>query len=171
MTSLALVHGTDQVENLATGEILTLADATLDELAEAREALTELLRRRHLAASLIDDELARRQDQAQSTGAPFGTGQRFRISVARAGSASYDSDRLRGELLTRVDRNELPITRDAVENLFDVSHWRLRLKLWRDLCAQHPELMALDERYRRTSRRTVTIQHRAVIDATAEEMS
>ena len=114
MSGLELVYGTDAVLNLATGEVLSLADASLDELAEARERLGQLWHTRTTAAMMIDAELVRRADVALSQGESFGRTERFAVSVDRGGAVQYDSNALRAELCQKAARGELPITLQAV---------------------------------------------------------
>jgi hypothetical protein len=62
MTSLQLVRGPTDVVNPATGEQLSLLAETMQTLAQARSALSELKAQIDEANRLIDAEIARRLD-------------------------------------------------------------------------------------------------------------
>lgn len=171
MSGLELVYGTDAVLNLATGEVLSLADASLDELAEARERLGQLWHTRTTAAMMIDAELVRRADVALSQGESFGRTERFAVSVDRGGAVQYDSNALRAELCQKAARGELPITLQAVERAFAVTQYRLDLSTWRNLTKRWPELEEIAERHSTAKRRGAHVKRRELIEGTAEEVA
>lgn len=164
MSNLALVHGDGEVLDLATMEVLTLTNASLDELAEARDALGELYHARNEATHLVDAELVRRADNALASGEDFGATGRYTISVDRGGAAIYDSNALRADLLGRASRGELPITVSAVERAFSVTQYRLDLHAWRNLCKRWPELTEIGERHVTPKRRSAHVKRRNVIE-------
>lgn len=168
--ALELVGGVDEVVNLRTGEMLVLADASVDDLAEAREALGELWHIRTTAAMMLDAELVRRADEALRTGEDFGRGARFRVYVDRGGAVVYDSNGLRADLLQRLNRGELPgVTLGGIERLFAVSQYRLDLKRWRDICKSNPDLAQIGERHTTAKRRGTKIDRLDVVEGSAEE--
>lgn len=170
MSGLELIHGPHAVLNLATGQVLDLGEATVDELAEARERLGELWHMRTTAAMMIDAELCQRADAALAAGEDFGHGQRFDVYVDRGGAASYDANALRAELLQRAREGELPITVQAVERAFAVQSYRLDLRLWASLCKRWPTLRDIGERHLTIKRRSTRVKRRDLIEATAEEV-
>jgi len=171
MAGLELYRDVGRVLNLRTGEMLVLADAALDDLAEAREALGQLWHERTTAAAMIDAELVRRADEALRTGEDdFGHGARFRVRVDRGGAVQYDSNALRADLLQRANRREIPVTLGAVEGLFIVTQYRLDLVRWRNMCKRWPELVEIGERHSNIKRRGTKIE-RLAVDGTAVDES
>jgi hypothetical protein len=168
---LELYGGNDAVLNLRTGEMLVLADASLDDLAEARLALGELWHTRTTAAMMLDAELVRRADEALRTGDDFGHGARFRVFVDRGGALDYNSNALRAALLAKADAGEIELTRDAVDRLFKVSQYRLDLKRWADVVKRWPDLAELGELHSSPKRRGAKIERRDVVESSAVELS
>jgi hypothetical protein len=172
MSRLELVRGVSAVLNVPTGEVLELEDATLDELAEARESLKQIRNDATTAGLMIDAELVRRADQALATGEDFGETERFRVYVARGGAYDYDSEGLRKELLERAGRGELPITVEAVERAFTVrTKHVVNLSVFNSMCKRWEVLREIRERYLKPKRRTTEIKRRALIESTAEEVT
>lgn len=166
MAGLELVQG-GGVLNLRTGELLSLKEASLDDLAEAREALADLWHERTTAAMMIDAELVERADAALAVGEEFGRTGRFQVSVDRGGAVAYDSVGLRAELMARARRGDLPITSLAVEHAFRVTQYRLDRSRWANLTKRWPELAEIAERFTQPIRRKAKVERRAV-DSTAE---
>jgi len=171
MTGLELVHGVNGVLNLATGQVLELEDATLDELAEARERLGELWHERTTAAMMIDAELVRRADAALATGEDFGRTERFAVYVDRGGAVQYDSNAMRADLMARAQRGELPITTEAVERAFHVSQYRLDLHVFNNWRKRWPQLAEIGELHATPKRRSAKVKRQALIESTAEEVT
>jgi hypothetical protein len=176
MAGLELYSGPDRVLNLRTGEMLALAEASTDDLAEARLALGELWHMRTTAAMMVDAELIQRADAAALTGEDFGRGPRFRVYPARGTAIEYDSNAIRAALLQAHNRGELAITLGAIERLFVVTQYRLDLKGWRNL--EHNGLVDAEARRRLTEiveahsapkRRGVKIERRDVVESTATD--
>jgi hypothetical protein len=179
MAGLELVAGVDRVLNVRSGEMLTLEDAALDDLAEAREALTALWHERTTAAMMIDAELVRRADLALAEHGDeyeWGKGARFRVYVDRGGAMQIDANALRNDLMRRHNGGELPgITLGAIERLFKVAQWRVDLGVWRKLrlnplvpAETRDRLVEVVERHTTPKRRGTRVE-RLAVDAEAIE--
>jgi hypothetical protein len=180
--TLELVRGADQVVNPASGELLTLADASIDELVAARDALAVLWKQRNEAAAMVDHEIIGRTDAAVASGEltayTFETGT-FKVSVDTGHVREYDSNKLRAEMLRLLERGELELAPRAIERIFAVTQWRLDLRSWKNL-RDNPmlqqrarnQLADLEQRFSSPKRRTVRLEPLArlrAIEGTAEE--
>jgi hypothetical protein len=169
--SLELVKGTDYVLDVRTGELLSVREASLDDLAGARHALAALYFQRNEAAALIDRELVARRDEAVRNGERLDA-RDWTISVDRGGGVRYDSNALRSDLLERWGRGELTITKQAIERAFVVRQYYLLLREWDTLCKIAPELRAIGDMHATPVPRKVKVERRQprAIEATAEEV-
>jgi hypothetical protein len=172
-----LVRGIGHVLNVRTGEVLELDSATTEDLADAREALTSLDSKRKVATRMIDEEIVRRADEAYRTGEitafTFDCGP-WLVSVDTGAARRYDSDALRDELIELARSGQLPVTERAIEGLFKVRGFDVRLREWRSMCRRWPELRQYDERHSHPARRYVRVSPKAVpphVEGTAEEVA
>jgi hypothetical protein len=170
-----LIRGVGHVLNVRTGELVELATATTEDLADTREALTSLDSERKIATRMVDEEMVRRTDEAYRTGEitafTFDAGP-WLVSVDTGTKRVYDSNALRKELLELAGEGQLPITERAVERLFVVRDYYLRLRDWTSMTRRWPELTEYGERYSHPARRYVRVTPKAKpahIDGTAEE--
>jgi hypothetical protein len=172
-----LIRGTGGVLNVRTGEVLELATAPTADLADVREALTALDSERKIASRMVDEEIVRRTDEAYRTGElrafTYDCGP-WLVSVDTGAKRLYDSNALRKELLALASAGQLPITERAVEGLFVVRDYHLRLREWASMSRRWPELVEYGERHSHPARRYVRVTAKATprhIDGTAEEVT
>jgi hypothetical protein len=180
MTQLAIVNGDARyVVNPDTGDVLDLSTAATEDLAAARDALTELGKQRNNAIGELDAEIVRRTDAAISSGElaeyTFRVGG-FKVEVqSPAAGRKYDASGLRSELMDRAERGEIDLSPSAVEGAFVArTYWYLRVARWNTLARLHPALAQLRDTFSEPSHRTVKVSpegpvRAAAIEATAQE--
>jgi hypothetical protein len=176
MTGLALVRGIGHVVNVRTGVPLELATADIEDLADAREALTRLDTERNTAASMLDEEIVRRTDEAIREGKRAEYSyivDRYRIQVDATPKRRVHEDDLRRELLFKADNHQINLSPEAVELAF-TAHYRLGLRKWAALVRTAPEVQALYLAHSEPLRRRVKVERLPgprYIDAEAEEVA
>ena len=175
MPGLQLAADPEHVLNVATGELLDLAQADTIELAAAREALAELDRQRKTALAQLDAELVSRADEAVRSGdldsLTFTVGD-YRIEVDAPTKRSTETAELRAALLDLAGRGELDLAPAAVENAFIARTTFYRhIARWNNLARQAPEIELLLDDHSSPARRyaKVTRFRPAAIEATATE--
>jgi hypothetical protein len=179
MTGLDLLApGEGRVLNVRTAEVLDLATASIDDLADAREALVQLDYDRRGAAAMLDAEIVRRTDEAIRTGEigayTYETPQGYRVEVVTPAAARrLDASGLRADLLERVRSGQLGLTTAAVVAAFkERTSYTLARARFNTLKRQLPELAAIEELHAVDDRRRVAVTRpkpTPSIDSTAEE--
>lgn len=180
MTGLALVLARDEghVVNPRTAALVPIANASTEELADMRDALTALDYDRKTAMHMIDEEIVRRTDAAIRDGEiedyTFQVGA-YKLEVDTGSARRVQVEQLRSALLEQVERGLLRLTPRAIEELFSIKRY-LQLAKLRKLAIREPTLLAAYEEHSTPVRRAVKVtpvaQHeRYEIEATAGPVS
>lgn len=168
------------VLNVRTAEILDLAAASIDELADAREALVQLDYDRRGAAAMLDAEIVRRTDEAIRSGEigayTYETPEGYRVEVTTPAAARrLDATALRADLLERVRSGQLALSTTAVLAAFkERTIYGLVRARFNTLKRQLPELAAIEDLHAVADRRRASVTRPrparpTSIDSTAEE--
>jgi hypothetical protein len=171
VSRLDLAPDTGSVVNPATGEKLSLAQASTEALAGARDALVYLGRQRTEAIAMLDEEIARRTDQAIRAGRltqyTFTAGA-FKVSVSSpTAGGKVRAGELRAALLA--DRDRLGLTAEAIAGMFTPkTTYTLRRAAWNALVKQVPKLTEyLELHTEEPPRRTAKVERNNLIETTA----